>query len=148
MEPPSLRWISTNRTDGLEVLQPEDDAATVLWGSDWRMPTRAEFEELISNCTADFAAVENGMAGVRLTSTVEGYEDASIFLPADGYAQDANLVDYGTMCDYWTATTVNFMAQFAFAGEFWLSGDYAGRDGIVTATYRYLGKLVRPVTAK
>ena len=33
------------------LLQPEDDAATVHMGSDWRMPTKVDFEELINNTT-------------------------------------------------------------------------------------------------
>ncbi len=36
--------------DSLFALQPEDDAATFNWGSDWRMPTSAEIDELIAGC--------------------------------------------------------------------------------------------------
>ena len=35
-----------NETDGKTILDPEDDAATVNWGSDWRMPTLEEIIEL------------------------------------------------------------------------------------------------------
>ena len=32
-------------------LTPQYDAATVNWGGSWRMPTRAEQQELIDDCT-------------------------------------------------------------------------------------------------
>ncbi len=33
---------------------PEDDAAHVNWGADWRMPTVEEWQELKDNCTWTF----------------------------------------------------------------------------------------------
>lgn len=36
-----------NSTDGLTQLLPEDDAATVNWGGDWRMPTTEQINELL-----------------------------------------------------------------------------------------------------
>ena len=36
---------------GKTVLDPEDDAAHVNWGGSWRMPTKAEWQELLDNCT-------------------------------------------------------------------------------------------------
>ena len=66
------------------VLDPEDDAAHVLWGDDWRIPTQEEWAELSENCTFEWTTV-NGVHGCVVTSTVEGYETASIFLPAAGF---------------------------------------------------------------
>lgn len=40
--------------DKLTILQPEDDAASVNMGSEYRMPTKADCNELIDNCTATF----------------------------------------------------------------------------------------------
>lgn len=37
--------------DKLTTLEPIDDAATVNMGSNWRMPTKADWEELINNTT-------------------------------------------------------------------------------------------------
>lgn len=36
--------------DDKKVLEPEDDAATVNWGSSWRMPSYEEFEEMYTGC--------------------------------------------------------------------------------------------------
>ena len=136
-----------NQTDGLDQLQPEDDAAAVLWGGNWRMPTRDEFQELIDNCDIDYQATESGYPGVRLTSRVAGHEGASIFLPAAGWIQDEYHMYDGTLATYWSSECVNAavsMPQFGFAGEFWLAGDYANSCQ-VSGTYRYLGRPVRAV---
>lgn len=40
---------SRGAVDNLKRLEPCDDAATANWGSDWRMPTEAEWKELLDN---------------------------------------------------------------------------------------------------
>lgn len=40
------------------VLEPSDDAATAVLGDGWRTPTKAEFQELINNCSV--SKVSNG----------------------------------------------------------------------------------------
>lgn len=37
--------------DNKTVLEPEDDIATITLGDGWRLPTKAEIEELIEKCT-------------------------------------------------------------------------------------------------
>lgn len=64
------------RGDGKTVLESEDDAATAKLGSPWRMPTNAEFKELITKCTRRYT-VRNGVKGLLLT----GDNGNSIFLP-------------------------------------------------------------------
>ena len=49
-----------NELDRKYILDPSDDAATVYMGADWRMPTKAEWEELLSYCTKE--AYKNGVA--------------------------------------------------------------------------------------
>ena len=53
------------------------DAARANWGSTWRMPTKAEIEELLIDC-AWTRTTQNGVNGYRVT----GPNDNSIFLPA------------------------------------------------------------------
>lgn len=62
------------KKDAKTTLEPEDDAATVLWGKNCRIPTKKEFEELIKNCKWEFAD-EWGDA------TVTGPNGNHIFLP-------------------------------------------------------------------
>ena len=72
--------------DGKTILEPADDAATYNWGGSWRMGTQQEGIELGDNVTVTYyplGSVINGHTlienGLLLTSTVEGYEDKSIF---------------------------------------------------------------------
>ena len=72
--------------DNKTVLDPEDDAAHVLLGGNWRMPTKEEISELQDSKYCKWAwTTENGVMGYRITSKVSGYEGNSIFLPAAGY---------------------------------------------------------------
>ena len=66
-------------TDGLTVLLPEDDAVVAKLGGHWRMPTRAEQEELRRDCTWEWTSM-NGVNGYQVT----GLNGNSIFLPAAG----------------------------------------------------------------
>lgn len=72
--------------DGKLELDPEDDAATVNWGSDWCMPTLDQIDELCSpvNVTCE-RAILNKKHGIKITSKKNGN---SIFLPSAGYYYD------------------------------------------------------------
>ena len=90
-------------TDELTTLEAEDDAATQNWGGNWRMPTIAEWWELINNC--DWVWTDNyngtGVAGRIVASRTNGN---SIFLPAAGchYYSETYLVgNYGR---YWLSS--------------------------------------------
>ena len=90
-------------TDNKTVLDPEDDAAHVKLGGNWRMPTFAERNELIENCTRTWTT-QNGVKGYRVTSKIAGYTDKSIFLPAAGYRRDANLKNADSFGIYLTSS--------------------------------------------
>lgn len=66
-------------TDSLTNLLPEDDVATVNWGSDWRIPTKDEWQELIDNTTSVWTT-QNGVNGRLFTDSYGN----SLFLPAVG----------------------------------------------------------------
>ncbi|MBR6519474.1 MAG: hypothetical protein IKT77_00645 [Paludibacteraceae bacterium] len=69
--------------DNKKVLDRADDAAYVNWKGKWRMPTPEEFQELINFCTWE-KTIQNRVVGYKVTSTVEGYTERNIFLPAAG----------------------------------------------------------------
>lgn len=83
-------------------LQPANDAATVLLGAEWRMPTNDEFNELFANCDYDTVTV-NGVIGLRYTSKIAGYEDRSIFIPYGGYMDGTEII--GEYLGFWTWTS-------------------------------------------
>ncbi len=90
------------KADNLNRIEPTDDAATVLLGDGWRIPTTDEFEELVSNCTFDTATV-NGVAGLRFISQVPGFEGRSIFIPYSGYMNGNEPIDKGKQLSLWSS---------------------------------------------
>ena len=103
-----------NNEGGKTVLDPEDDAAHVNWGGSWRMPTEAEWQELLNNCTWEWTT-QNGISGYKVTSNKEGYTDKSIFLPAGG---DGGAVGFNGY--YWSSSLVEDF--FNEAGRFDVKG--------------------------
>ena len=121
-------------SDNLTTLLPGDDAATANWGSGWRMPTPAEWDELLDNTTKTWTTL-NGVNG-RLFSASNGN---SLFLPAAGYRYDSDLNDAGSYGYYWSSslgTDYPSGAWFIFFG----SG-----GGYMYFFSRYCGLSVRPV---
>ena len=64
---------------GSNISGTQYDAATVKWGGSWRMPTKAEQDELRTKCTWQWTTL-NSVNGYRVT----GPNGNSIFLPATG----------------------------------------------------------------
>ena len=82
------------------VLDPIDDVASVMWGGDWRMPTKDEFDELVNNCIWEWTTQE-GVNGYKITSCIQGYTDNSIFLPASGAMWGSSVGSRGREGYYW-----------------------------------------------
>ena len=87
---------SCGTVDGKTTLELEDDAAYVNMGSEWRMPTNAEYWELMNNCTTTWTT-QNGVNGRKVT----GPNGNSIFLPATGYYDNSDLGWIGIIGYYW-----------------------------------------------
>ena len=120
--------------DNKTVLDPEDDAAAVNWGGSWRMPTKAEQDELRNNCTWTWT-IQNGVNGYKVT----GSNGNSIFLPAAGYMNKGTLHDAGSECDYWSSSLFTGYPGYAYYAYFYL--DYVGWSHYE----RNYGRSVRPV---
>ena len=111
------------------------DAATAHLGAPWRMPTTAEFEALINNCTETWTQ-RNGVNG-RLMTGRGAYASNSIFLPA---VVGGSTSQYPrNLCGlYWSSTPAS---------------DYSTDAGTLNLYYyfqvgrsdRYDGQVVRPV---
>ncbi len=121
-------------TDTKTVLDAEDDAARANWGGDWRMPTRADFQELINNTTREWTTL-NGVNGDKFTGT----NGNSIFLPAAGYRWDGMLYNAGSRGYYWSSSL--------YEGDPYNAWNLGFGSGDVNADYdyRYSGRSVRPV---
>lgn len=93
-------------------LDAADDGAKTNLGGAWRMPTNEECMYLREHTTHKFAKV-NGVAGYIFTSTIEGFEDRSIFLPFAGTidshpGKKESIHNHeGSIGRYWTNTRCN-----------------------------------------
>ena len=119
--------------DNKTVLDPEDDVAHVKWGGSWRMPTRAELDELRHECTWQWTT-QNGVNGYRVT----GPNGNSIFLPAAGFRKGTVVSSVG-FGNYWSSSLSD--NSYYVYGLF-LSDCRHEWDSY----YRYNGHSVRPVT--
>ena len=112
------------------------DAATANWGGNWRMPTKAEYDELLNNCTWTWTT-QNSVNGCKVTSKTNGN---SIFLPATGYYCDgASLSRAGSIGRYWSSTPDESSSSFAYDLNFGSGGRY------IFYCRRDYGHSVRPV---
>ena len=92
-------WIE--KKDGTYVLTSKHDAARAHLGGAWRMPTKDEFDDLLSKCDWTWTT-RNGKNGYVVRGR-GNYESKSIFLPAAGYGYGASLSYYDSYGYYWSS---------------------------------------------
>ena len=107
------------------------DIATTL-GDGWQMPTSAQFDELITNCTVTYTT-QNGVKGWKFT----GNNNNSIFLPEAGDFEGTTCGgEYGA---YWSGTMSGFesaaMGLVLMEEDSWFTSEIP----------RIYGNTVRPV---
>lgn len=122
-------------TDNLTTLLPEDDAGTANWGSDWRMPTKEEWQELYNNTTCIWTT-QNGVNG-RLHTASNGN---SLFIPAAGYRNLSDFSYAGSYGYYWSSSLYTDWPYLA-----WYFGFNSGYYNDMYYNYRYCGQSVRLV---
>ena len=98
-------WTSNSKTFGKNLGDisgnAQYDAARANWGGSWRMPRKAEFDELRKHCTWQWTT-QNGVKGYKVTSKTNGN---SIFLPAAGWRYGSSSHhDVGEEGKYWSST--------------------------------------------
>ncbi|MBR5984082.1 MAG: hypothetical protein IK025_10250, partial [Bacteroidales bacterium] len=116
------------------TLPSNRDAATANWGSGWRMPTKAEMEELNTNCTMTWTT-QNGVNGSLFT----GPNGNSIFLPAAGHYRGSSLYYAGSSGLYWSSSRYSDDASRAW--PLWISSSACGMSDLL----RFYGQSVRAV---
>lgn len=95
--------------DNETILYPSDDAAHVNWGGTWRMPTKAEQDELRFYCTKTLTT-QNGVEGYKFVGSTGNF----IFLPFTGerYSDSLNAADY--YGGYWSSSLVTSYSYEAY----------------------------------
>lgn len=120
--------------DNKTTLDPEDDAAHIVLGGNWRIPTEEEWMALRTECTWTWATL-NGANGYIVESKSNSN---SIFLPEAGSCAD--LLDSGSFGYYWSSSLVTVNPDSAFIVHFRSDAVLGGHD------YRFFGQSIRPVS--
>ena len=123
-----------------QTLEPEDDAAHVLWGGSWRMPTENDMKELFTKCSNKFV-IQNGVQGLLVT----GNNGNTIFLPFVGYKQGTELKKANEQAYWWTSTKPRGYDQQAI---YFGSQHDQGRTYVSGRSNRFFGFNIRAVTTE
>lgn len=112
--------------DNLRTLLSSDDAATAVMGSGVRMPTQAEWQELVDNTTGEWTTLNN-VKGYKFTAT----NGNSLFLPAAGWRNGEELLFAGEEGYYWSSSLFRDGAfavwDLKFGGSEYLHVDFYDR---------------------
>ena len=123
--------------DASGKLTAEHDAATQHWGEGWRMPTHAEFGELLNNCDSQWTT-RNGVYG-RVFKGRGSFAGNNIFVPAAGNGNGSFLYYPGSYGFCWSSTPYSVNSNDA-----WYLNFYSG-DAYRFYNFRDYGFAVRPV---
>ncbi|MBR4734828.1 MAG: hypothetical protein IK052_01930, partial [Bacteroidales bacterium] len=102
---------SYGSVDNKTTLEMEDDAAHSILGSEWRIPTKAEWQELFDGCTWQ-EMTHNLVNGLLVTSKKNGN---TIFLPAAGYMSENEVYGTNKRYRYPSSSLVEDEPEFAWA---------------------------------
>ena len=127
---------SFGSVDDITSLQHSDDPCKKLVTYTWMMPTKDNFDELMSECTWT-PVTQNGVKGYKVT----GKNGKYIFLPAAGYKNGADLENGGTYGYYWSKdlfTNYPSRANYLFFND--------NKNVTFSLGNRMAGHTIRPVT--
>lgn len=132
----SVKWASKN----LGAAQPfqyggyydrEAEYLGSYWGSEWRLPTEKEYEELFTKCTVKY--VDAVLAGKEYMPDVAGYllitgpNGNKIWLPAAGLKNKSTDERYnnplGSEGFYWTSESEKIYGGTSYKWMFWQQSD-------------------------
>ncbi|MBQ2591613.1 MAG: DUF1566 domain-containing protein [Paludibacteraceae bacterium] len=147
--------------DGKMVLELEDDAAHFNWGGKWRMPTKAQQDELCVLCywvwTENYngsgvkgyivykakAEADKGKNDGQTPSSSYSLSDAHIFLPAAGFRYNGDLGYAGSYGYYWSSSLYTDYPNYAWSVSFDSGNVYD--DRYYGCDYFFYGQPVRAV---
>ena len=133
-----------------EIAGSKFDVATSKWGSQWRMPSSKQMEELLNECIWTWC---DGNQTKYNGTNVKGYIISSkvnnnkIFLPAAGNYYKDKLIYKNEFCLYWSSSQYDG-DPFEGENDYTNSNSAIGMDYNYKATYtdlRFYGQTVRPV---
>lgn len=107
-----------NKTDGKTVLESVDDAAIANCGSDWRMPTEAEFNALLSATNNEWVTNYGGSGKSGRLFTAKNNSSKVLFFPAAGHCDNGTIGNVGNYSYYWSSTRNPNYSDYAMMSRF------------------------------
>ena len=130
-----------NRKDGEIILNPEDDAAHVVLGGKWHIPTQEQMKELIYNTTNEDSEFD-GVKGKLFTSKINGKE---LFFPYSGNKDDNFIDGENEYCFHWSSS----ITDYNYATKFYCDDDtFSPFQPEISKACKFLGFSVRGVLDK
>lgn len=123
--------------DNKDVLEKEDDAAYVLWGEEWMIPTVEQWRELETECTWE-SVTWNDINGFKVTGKNNNY----IFIPKGGYNYEGWYHHHVSEYTCYWSSSLSYSSNVA-EGHVNTGNPYSGVGGS-----RFMGRLIRPVSVR
>jgi len=160
-----------NKSDNKTTLDKEDDAASVNWNENWRVPTQKECVELIENCYWEWTNSYRGTGvsgyivykvkndadknklknGTRHDTTKASYNetDKHIFLPVTGYFSDTKAtILHETDGFYWSSSLTqddpSKAVRMYIYNNMGQTKETIGAEAN-SGFYRHTGRCIRPI---
>lgn len=131
-----------NSTNGKTVLEKEDDIAAMLWGGNWRMPTKDEFAAIYNATTWTWNNNDNGYYVKAKDETLSDI----LFFPAAGYVNNSKPSRISDIF-YWSKSLKTTNNAYNLESFTMPEGIKAAEDLSSSADkFRYYGITVRPVS--
>lgn len=147
----NYRYGTLNIGVDFDIAGTEYDAAHKVLGGAWRMPTKDQMEELVSQCDWTWTS-QDGINGYRITGT----NGNSIFLPASGLMDGSDRIYTVIGGTYFTSTLAGDRSNNVWT-LYWQkdrsasyvvkssSDDYYKFNNNERPVCRYYGRAIRPV---
>lgn len=134
-------YTAYNAEDLRVKLRPEDDAATVQWGAGYRIPTQADWQELMDYCEWKAGYSTNYVMVYRIMA-INSTDGVALFLPMSGmrFANVPVPMLGGSDGEYWCAD-LSAESRPSEAPFVHTSQSFRGFN----PTERHLGLTIRPV---
>ena len=124
---------SYGKVDNKTQLEPVDDRVKTDYGYYWSIPTKEDWQELITHCT--WSRFGNDVM-------VRGPNGSIILLPSAGYKDGLNTYDSGAEGYYWSTSVDEGSPDDAWFMH------VKGNKPELFSYYRYQGRCIRPVQHK
>ena len=128
---------TSNKVSSFKYIELADDAANYNWGSNWRMPSLADSDEIWEYCSF-YVDTINGVTVTRIVSLIN---DNDICIPFGGFKHEKDSHDVGKQGTFWLRDLYFWNYEYGNWRWWWYVGekpesDIAAWDGLnIRAVY-------------